>query len=283
MKKTLLTIALAGFLSLNSCIKNTKNENLPRLENNSDNKMIIYAPKEKINFSKEEITNLKGLTKKNELYLEGILEHSEFFNNHFDLAQAIVNYIKHKTPTIRVEKNDKNTVLTEDFSQVYDLSLSQNQIIYLMLKSLKNQNFINKIGQIIEEDVKDKYAEHGGIIQVSKNLELELKTIPSEDTKDKLEENNSFYNLPDWAENISQIAKFHLHAMNYDESKFAGPGEQDLIGTNSLLDITGKTNEFIITSLKKGKFNIDYFGGDKLIHKKVKIIDLGNYEYYLQK
>lgn len=152
-----------------------------------------------------------------------------------------------------------------------------------MLKSLKNPEFVNEIFKIIDEDVKDRYSEHGGIILIHKNLSLELKVIQDKYAKNKDEINNSSYELQDWADAIPHMAEFHLHAMSYNEERFAGPGKLDLIGPNNLIDVIGKANEFVITSLSKDEFNIDYFGGEKLISEKAKIIDLGNYKYSLQK
>jgi|GEM_PF-5643464 len=283
MKKTLLTLALAGLIGLGACSNKQKFEETKEITIKPTTEMKIYATGKQDYVSTEEIAKLKGTSKINEEYLQSFMETSEFFNNYFNLSQIIFTELKHKQHTPRIEKNYQDTTLTEHFSQVYDLSLSQSQRIYLMLKSLKNKDFLNRIGKIIEEDIKDKYSEHGGIITINPNLSLELRTIQSEDAKDKIEENNSFYNLPDLENFTPRVAKFHLHAMSYDEFKFAGPGSQDIIITNAEREIIGKTNEFIITSLEKGRFNIDYFGGDKLIHKQVRVIDLGNYEYSLQK
>jgi hypothetical protein len=283
MKKTLLTLALAGLIGLGSCSNKQKFEETKGITIKPTTEMKIHPAEKEEYMSNEYIVKLKETSKANEEYIQSFVENSEFFNNYFNLSQTIFTELKHKQHTPRIEKNYQNTALTEHFSQIYDLSLSQSQRIYLMLKSLKNQDFLNRIGKIIEEDVQDKYSEHGGIITINPNLGLELRVIQSEDAKEKIEENNSFYNLSDWENFTKNISKFHLHAMSYDESKFAGPGSQDLIIADTERDIVGKTNEFIITSLKKGKFNIDYVGGDKLINKQVKVIDLGNYEYFLQK
>jgi len=272
MKRTLLTLLLVGAIGLGSC---SNKSNLP-------NKIITTKayPKEMIVPHRKKNEEEKiNLTRINEEYLQKFLENSKFFNNHFELSQSISVILKNKEHTYRLKENNQNAILSEQIYQTYDLSLSQNQKIYLMIKSLKDSSFLNQIGQIIENDIPDKYSEHGGVITISPKLKLELNVIESENAKNKIEENNNFYQLPEWAYAIPHIAKFHLHSESYNESKFAGPGIQDQITSKNSIDAYGLSNEFIITPIKKGEFNMDYLGGDSLLSKKTKSIDLGNYEY----
>ena len=278
MKKNLLTLLIAGILGLSSCseqpaIQNEIKEIRQYTRSNSN-----FNPKKKIDSKENSFTRFKT-DSVNSGYLEKFLYNSEFFNNHYDLSKAIINILKDKEHTYRSEDSSQEMNLDKRWQIINDLSLAQNQRIYLMLKSLKDSSFLNRIGTIIEKDIQDKYSEHGGIVTISPNLKLKLKVIDSENSKDKSIENNNWYTLPEEAYIIPHLAKFHLHATKYKDSEFAGPGIQDKIIANSNIDINDEFDEFIITSLEKEKFNIDYLGGDKRISKRSIIIDLGNYQY----
>jgi hypothetical protein len=72
-----------------------------------------------------------------------------------------------------------------------------------------------------------------------------------------------------------------LHAEDYNDSIFAGASEKDIfsVESNYKFNVSNWINEFIITSLRKGEFNVDYIGLDLNKDDKVRAIDLGNYSY----
>jgi hypothetical protein len=156
-----------------------------------------------------------------------------------------------------------------------------------MLIRLKDTAFLNKIGKIIKKDVEDKYSEIGGIIKFNKNGKLYLKCSKSTLECLQDEDNNDTYYISKNENTLPKVGYFHLHATTYNEAAYAGPGAMDIMATSFPLTEYNMINEFVITSLKKGEFNIDYFGMDirageyDLLYKgnDVKTIDLGNYKY----
>jgi hypothetical protein len=219
-------------------------------------------------------------------YIDANTTGIKIFNNNELLKERIINIIKTKEYTYRTTYGDSIRPHNESYSQVLDLSIHQNKIIYLMLISLKDTMFLNRIGEIIKEDVNDIYSESGGIIKFEKNRKIYLKNIKSTAEFKHDEIFNNTYYLPEKEDSVSKIAYFHLHATTYNETPYAGPSSLDLMHA-SFLHHSNMTNEFLITSLKKGKFNIDYYGMDiragetGLLYEgdDIKIIDLGNYCY----
>jgi hypothetical protein len=144
-----------------------------------------------------------------------------------------------------------------------------------MSESLKDSSFRNKIGNIIKEDVYDKYAEHGGIV-ILRNNKINLKTLESTLKRDT--SNNNLYGQRDKKLLPENIAEFHLHAASYNEEKYSSPSSDDLVISYFNKELYNESHEFVITSIKKGEFNIDYYGGDKK-DKEIINLDLGNYDY----
>jgi hypothetical protein len=156
-----------------------------------------------------------------------------------------------------------------------DWSLGSKLRIYLMLDALKDRSFCNTIGEMISKDVYDKYAEHGGTINFDENYNLRFKNIKS--IADRTEKQNETYQFDEESLVKPFIALYHLHATKFDDSDFAGPSSWDTLLPFEIILARGGAHEFVITSLSKGKFNIDYYGGDH--HSGLKVLDLGVYTY----
>lgn len=160
---------------------------------------------------------------------------------------------------------------------VSELSLNQLQRIYLMYQYLKDSSSRKEIGNIIKSDVKDAYAEHGGIILINKS-KIKFKTLESD--AERSVANNRIYSPPKEAFNTPKIGDFHLHAESYNEGASASPsGNPDITLSYLTVDAKNEDHEFLITPISKGKFNMDYYGGDKQKNIIIKIFDLGNFSY----
>lgn len=223
----------------------------------------------------------------NQKYLDANTTGIKNFKDGELLKEKIIKILKVKEHTYRTVFDDSiNSLYSEDYSQVSELSKYQNKIIYLMLIRLKDTAFLNRIGKIIKEDIEDKYSEIGGIIRFNKSSKIYLRC--SKSTLDYLqdEDNNDSYYISKNENTLPKVGYFHLHAPTYNEAAYAGPGAMDIMAASFSYEYN-MINEFVITSLKKGEFNIDYFGMDiragefGLLYEggDVKIIDLGNYNY----
>ena len=274
-KKFILPFLLFFSLSLNNCeinkkeaINNEKNIKPVTSENfvEKDRTYSKIIEAEKANKEKY----LLKINRDEKYFLDNI-KNKPYLENEEYLREEINRFI-HISKHTYTKKDTNNTI----FYDTSELNLSQLQRIYLMYKSLENHYFTQKIGKIIEEDIRDPFAEHGGIIIFDKK-EISFRTLESYLEKDT--SNNKFYGTPDEAITNPSLAYFHLHATSYDESKFAHPSNGDLIISYYHTHLFNETHDFLITPLKKGKFNIDYYGGHKTENPITKILDLGNYIY----
>jgi len=157
-----------------------------------------------------------------------------------------------------------------------EFSLIQLQRIYLMYEYLKDPSSLQEMGKIIEDDVKDSYAEHGGIIIFNKN-KIHFKTMESY-VKRELS-SNTLYGAPDETFLIPNIGYFHLHAISNNEKESASPSDRDIIISYYTTNIDNESHDFLITPINRGTFNVDYYGGYRKENPVIKILDLGNYTY----
>jgi len=160
----------------------------------------------------------------------------------------------------------------KNLDEINNLDNFQLKKIYLMLKFLEDSTFRNKIGEIIQKDISDGLPEHGGIVIFNNKHELFLKEYPT------LSKNEETYLAPEEIFLRPSLAYFHLHSSNANESKFAGASSLDIMIAKANLELINKYDEFLISSLEKGLFNVDYYGGK---NKKINKVDLGNYKYNL--
>lgn len=285
MKKNLALILLAGVLSLTPFNKKNK---ISQLDNKPkyDIERLLYEKEDTIlpkkpAYAKKEFTHsdmkklLEETDMKNEEYLNENTKNIFLFNDDRELKDSLIVELREKEHAFRMPR----PVYFEHYYQVNYLSTDQNKVIYLILSSLKDSSFTNEIGRIIKKDIENKYTEMGGIINFKKENKIELNCLESELAKQKKEENDCRYLFPPGAVFMKKIAYFHLHSSQFDESSYAGPSSEDLMSSQQTSYFLRTDNNFLITSLKKGKFNIDYFGVDTINDKKVRTVDLGNYYY----
>jgi hypothetical protein len=299
MKKNLLFLVLAGTLFLCSPLDNiskkSKKSNLNSFDNleaiilRKEKPLIKIAEKEKLEINKEEDSSkskkidyikliIDEINKKDEKYLYENTKSIKIFRNEKELKDSLIFILKNINHTYR-----KDNPVNESYNQLDSLSLRQKKAIYLMLNALQDSSFTNSIENLIQEDLIDNYSERGGIVKFKENSKINLKSIKSAGSEERKAANDTSYNegysVTLEAYYSKKIGYFHLHSSKYDESRFAGPSPTDEDVIEESLKISNVINEFIITSLKKGEFNIDYTGVDRTKSKKAITVDLGNYSY----
>jgi len=289
MKEKLISIFLAGMIFAYSCNEEYKNNKIEKYKNNKikniesklvvkqENSMGINPP----NYKEIILNEKKDIIKK---YLDTNTAKIKIFNDTELLKKEIIKEIKKNNHTYRIKYNEEDQansapLFNEDYSQINELSLHQNKTIYLMVSALKDSSFVNNIGRIINKDIKNKYSESGGVVNFDEKGKINLRCSISALYYLRDKKNDGDYLLSEEEDSLPKIAYFHLHAPSYNETFFAGPSTADILILEAGLVKSNIVSEFIITSLKKGKFNIDYFGADIEKSKKAKIIDLGNYSY----
>lgn len=268
LNKILLSTVISSFLFFNGCkndketIKNIKEntkEIAPILKNLLEKKVSSNSPEislETIRNNEYLLTNIK-----NKLYLQ----------NEEYLKEKINKFVESSEHTYT--KRDTNNISVHNASE---FSLIQLQRIYLMYEYLKDSSSLQDMGKIIEEDVKDLYAEHGGIILFNKK-KIYFKTMESY-VKRKLS-SNVLYGAPDETFLIPNIGYFHLHAISNNEKESASPSDRDIIISYYTTDMDNESHDFLITPINRGTFNVDYYSGYKKENPIIKFLDLGNYTY----
>lgn len=286
MKKSLISILLAGTFLLFSCNNKNKVNEIKNIKSESNIEKLIIEKKDSLSIDSLDYKNMISDERRNivQRYLNANLGKNKIFSNEELLEEKIIKTLRGKTHSYRTKNIEKDSIssiplFNEHYSQIKELSANQNKIIYLMLTSLKDSSFTNRIGNMIEEDIKNKYSENGGIINFKAKEKINMRYSKSDLDYLKDKKNDGNYSISEKEDSLPKIAYFHLHATSYDETPFAGPSTTDVIILEANLIDFNLINEFIITSLKKGEFNIDYLGVDIIKSKKSKIIDLGNYSY----
>jgi len=198
-----------------------------------------------------------------------------------DLKNQISDRLKKEEHT---KRSDDYAPYSEDFDAEKDrLTLMELNAIKTIQNSLTPET-ISQIGRLIQEDLKTgettifgvrKDGTKGDFKLIADKTELgglafydpETKTIKFVSYEPNNMENNGAFNAPKipFSERATSFS-FHLHATNIDDSKYAGPSFADSLSSV----FTG--NGIVITSIGKGKFNIDYYTPER-------VVDLGNYVY----
>jgi hypothetical protein len=274
MKKSLLTILLAGAISLPLYAQIQGKNNTE-----SENYLIKGDIETKIYGEREDWKYIKMIgewvAKKDKEYLYENTAGIEIFKDETALKYELIKDLEEKKHTYQVN----NWLFYELPSQINELSIDQNKVIYLMMSSLKDSSFVNKIGEGIEGSKKNIYSESGGIVNFKEENKINIKLVESELSKLKDEKNDDEYQLPAEDYFSEKLAYVHMHIGKDGESPLTGLAIKDILALIKMSIIFGITNEFIITSLSNWVFNIDYFGIDPEKDEKVRIIDLGNYSY----
>ncbi len=270
--KILFPALICSFLLFNSC-KND-NKNITNIRENT--KEIIVKSSETL--EKGAFLNSPEIpleTIRNNEYLLTNIKNKPHLQNEEYLRKEINKFIK-SSEHAYVKTDTNNTI----FYNVSELTLNQLQRIYLIYEHLEDSSSIQDMGKIIEKDVVDVYAEHGGIILFNKN-KIYFKTLESYVKRDT--SNNVLYGAPDETYLIPNIGYFHLHATSHNEKESANPSDRDLIISYFTARVCNEAHDFLITPINRGTFNVDYYGWNKEENLIIKILDLGNYNYNTSK
>lgn len=168
-----------------------------------------------------------------------------------------------------------------DLSSVSNLQLLR---LYLLNKSLKENNVRQSIGTIIRDDIQDKTTEYGGVVSFNRG-KFEFINVPTTKMRDK----DGDYHFPKNGQLIPGILFFHNHALDKNHSDFSGPsgwwgGDGDIshAGSNNLTGVLITTMGHPMDTNSKEvenqmNVNVDMYFVDKHNPNKVKpiIIDLG--------
>lgn len=174
-------------------------------------------------------------------------------------------------------------------------TLSPRQLVrvFLIIEALKDAQFRNGLGRMIESDYRDKLAEHGGIV-IADGGRLVFRAISS--GEERTEENNTSYRLTEESKILPAIFWFHIHAAHEDNSGYDSPSDGvmeifhgllqgipygDIPVAQARLEKYGECHHLLLTLLPDGKFNVDYFGGDRIDGQdhRIDVVDLGVYSY----
>ncbi|MBI4982917.1 MAG: hypothetical protein HZC15_07305, partial [Candidatus Omnitrophica bacterium] len=108
----------------------------------------------------------------------------------------------------------KNTYTERpDLSSLSNIELLR---INLLQDSLRQAKFLERIGKVISNDIKDTTTEYGGIIMMS-GSRLHLNNVKSHSEFDGSYVNSKYTFF------IDGMASFHLHALEIDSSEYSGP------------------------------------------------------------
>lgn len=266
--KALLPIIVVSSLFLNEC------------KNNQEELKNIKENTKKITPTFKSILEKKASSNSSEIPLETI-RNNEYFLNNLKGKPNLQNEEYLRKEINKFLESSKHVYARKDTTKlpiynVSELNISQLQRIYIMYEYLKDSSSLQEIGKIIEEDVLDMYAEHGGIIIFNKK-KIYFKTLESYVKRDT--SNNKLYGVPDEAADIPNIGYFHLHATSNNEEGSANPSDRDVIIAYFTTHANNESHDFLITPINRGTFNIDYYGGNKEINPVIKVLDLGNYTY----
>jgi hypothetical protein len=275
MKKKLLPVISLGLASIPLFLLGYINHKEKKEEQkNIANTIIIQYYSD---FMKEDPT-------KNPIYYDVCYQ---YFENKRYLLDHIQNNPKLNSREILINEISKNIANNKHIyknrgrkvKDLSELSNPQLQKIYLVYQSLQTPEFCKKLEKIIEEDLNDSFAEHGGIVNFDEYGRLTLKSYPSTlGIKD-----NRAYQPPLEAVLENQIASFHLHAVKKHYKRGAHPSEIDLLDAFRDIKSYGTSDKFLITPLRNGIVNIDYFGGDSTKSFYPKILDLGTFNLNFKK
>lgn len=167
-------------------------------------------------------------------------------------------------------KDGKHSLKAASIETLKKLNFAELMKVNVLIDALQYESTIKDIERIIRRDLRDKYSEHGGIIEYSTGKpSLIFKEIKSDNNKRDHKQNRKYY-LPDRKRKTTVLSCFHLHALEKkekDESypKYGFPSDSDL-EVADIYSIDG----LVITYFKHG-FNVDFYTD------KGHVIDLGIY------
>lgn len=166
---------------------------------------------------------------------------------------------------------------------------------HLLLEGLQDPRFVAEVGAIIEKNPKDGKTELGGLIRYDPMGRLSLFEVAPQ----RGAEAQSFVLSVRDQVRIPHIAFFHLHALEEDCTRFAGPSsnvyDKELGKTRSYREVmrksdmgeaeeeaerVGESHNVVFTKLAGRRFNADYYAAQMgMFYPHHVVVDLGNYDY----
>jgi hypothetical protein len=166
LRNILLPTLVVASLFLGNNNNNNNNNNTPEETPAQIENMSIEEMLRNDSHNKRDNLTIKEIalqTFENEKYLDKKIKHKLSMNNEEYLQNKINEFAKHSEHFY--DKKDQKELIYD----TSELSLCQLQKIYLIYEYLKDSSNRKKIGKIIEADLLDPYAEHGGIIKFKKD------------------------------------------------------------------------------------------------------------------
>jgi hypothetical protein len=213
------------------------------------------------------------------------------FLDYFELRQAIAERLGEVEHTYKERTGDDGFGWYETPEVTDEMSNAGLLRVYLMLRNLRNENFIRQLGIRVEEGFRDPFSEHGGLLILEKEV---LKSLPvkSEFADERNPENKNHYQMSEEAYQIPHAMRYHIHALREDCSDAAWPSdgeeEGDLFSCAEEIRYQGQSHCVVLSKLFGRRFNVDYYGGintypeDQGTEPRINVLDLGNYEYSLR-
>ncbi len=169
--------------------------------------------------------------------------------------------------------------------------LNPRQLIraYLLTELLEDKKVVANVGGQVEEDLKDKKSEWGGIVLLDGSNFHRLEADPNSSVKRLEVDPDQMYLPPKAYFNDLSLAVYHFHATMRNDTWSTGPSiylgekglEGDIANMAQTIRVQGETHSVVITKLKGKKFNACYSGGelDVLLRPEIIVLSLGNYSY----
>ncbi len=224
---------------------------------------------------KELINGFDGDFTANDLFILSVINQSPELKGLLEDKEKLINLcgsIYQREPVFRTLWGGgakENYTERPDLENLSNIALLR---LYLLNEGLKSSETLNQLRNIVMNDVEDTSTEYGGVITYNEHL-LNFNFV-----KSSIHNHNGAYSnlLDKWL--YGGIMSFHLHALTYNESKYAGPsgrvggqgGDIPYVDYYNLTDVVitplGKAGDRIL-------INVDMYwvteGGEE------RIIDLG--------
>ncbi len=277
-----------------------------------------YTPEEE--YAELNNQNIVNVLQNNEKVCTLIRNGSIFRNN----IKNILNEKEHE-----IYRDMEGVAFDRGIDEIDFMNNRQLIRIFLILEDLNSNETQYEIWKQIKSDLEDKFSEHGGIVKLddegkilyeAKNSchmsltpflslfgEAGFKVLEDigVDRNKILNDDNETYKLSLMDYLTPNIAEYHFHAVDEDNTLYAGPsccisvseswknaGDKDFFKKRSHVygDIgwctdriatQGESHNLVFTKLVGKRFNVGYFGGefDEKEEMIINVLSLGNYEY----
>lgn len=182
----------------------------------------------------------------------------------------------------KIEKNYKKglvDVIHDGTKGVNLLNPVELLKFYLLFDALEKEDFKEQVRAEIQKDLHDDESEHGGFIKINNG---KLSLFPVKSVLDYMPPNthpNYFYDIPPKLKDTERhVFHYHFHATDVDSSDYCGPSPGDISILIDHIRYYGALHHVVFTSLPEKKFNVAYYGGERISEDEIRvnILSLGN-------